>query len=358
MSWEVEQIGDCTLYRGEALAILEESAIPPTQTLIADPPYYKVLDEDWDTRWKTQQEFLGWLNEACVRLRPVLRPNGSLFCFAFPDLAAQVECVIARSFCVLNHLVWEKANGGTASRASKEGLRHFINLSERILFAEQYGSNAYAQGESEYHRAERSLKNSLFSNPIREAMEATQTTAKQVTEAIGAYKHVNHGGAVSNWLKGYNIPTQAQYEAMRQFFNTHTQQATYLRQEYEDLRQEYEDLRRPFFLTAETPYSDVWRFNTSTGEGTHHPAQKPLALLHHLIQTTTRGNDLVLDPFAGSGTTGVACVQLGRKFIGIELEPKYFDIACQRITDAYKQPSLFPVAPPAPQQLTLGEATP
>ena len=53
----------------------------------------------------------------------------------------------------------------------------------------------------------------------------------------------------------------------------------------------------------------------------------------------------ILDPFMGSGTTGVACVKLGRKFIGIEIEPKYFDIACKRIEEAYKQPDFF-VEPP------------
>ena len=50
---------------------------------------------------------------------------------------------------------------------------------------------------------------------------------------------------------------------------------------------------------------------------------------------------MVLDPFMGSGTTGVACVKLGRKFIGIELEPSYFDIACRRIEEAYRQPDMF-----------------
>jgi DNA modification methylase len=49
----------------------------------------------------------------------------------------------------------------------------------------------------------------------------------------------------------------------------------------------------------------------------------------------------ILDPFMGSGTTGVACVKLGRKFIGIEIEPRYFDIACRRIEDAYRQGDMF-----------------
>ena len=56
----------------------------------------------------------------------------------------------------------------------------------------------------------------------------------------------------------------------------------------------------------------------------------------------------------GSGTTGVACVKLGRKFIGIEIDSKYFDIACRRIADAYKQPDLFvPKPSPSPVQIPL-----
>ena len=69
-----------------------------------------------------------------------------------------------------------------------------------------------------------------------------------------------------------------------------------------------------------------------------HPTQKPIRLMQWCIEKTT---GTVLDPFMGSGTTGVACANLGRKFIGIEIEPKYFDIACKRIEDAYKQPRLF-----------------
>jgi len=76
-----------------------------------------------------------------------------------------------------------------------------------------------------------------------------------------------------------------------------------------------------------------------------HPTQKPVALMRWCIEKTNA--QTILDPFMGSGTTGVACAKLGRKFIGIELEPKYFDIACKRIEDAYKQPDMF-IEKPAP----------
>ena len=75
-------------------------------------------------------------------------------------------------------------------------------------------------------------------------------------------------------------------------------------------------------------------------EGTEHPTQKPLALMKWCIDQA--GNPkTILDQFMGSGTTGVAAVQMGRQFIGIEREPKYFGIACRRIEDAQRQASMF-----------------
>jgi site-specific DNA-methyltransferase (adenine-specific) len=65
-----------------------------------------------------------------------------------------------------------------------------------------------------------------------------------------------------------------------------------------------------------------------------HPTQKPVALLEYLVKTYTNEGDTVLDNCMGSGSTGVACANTGREFIGIELDKKYYDIACRRIADA------------------------
>lgn len=70
----------------------------------------------------------------------------------------------------------------------------------------------------------------------------------------------------------------------------------------------------------------------------YHPTEKPVGLMEWFVSHTS---GIVLDCFMGSGTTGVACAKMGRKFIGVELEPKYFDIACRRIEEAYKQPDMF-----------------
>jgi site-specific DNA-methyltransferase (adenine-specific) len=83
------------------------------------------------------------------------------------------------------------------------------------------------------------------------------------------------------------------------------------------------------------------------GEIRVHPTQKPIAVMEWCLQQVTRAGETILDPFMGSGTTGVAAIKLGRKFIGIEIDPGYFDIACRRIEQATRQPDLF-ISHPAP----------
>jgi len=74
--------------------------------------------------------------------------------------------------------------------------------------------------------------------------------------------------------------------------------------------------------------------------GKQHPTQQPVALMEWCLGFLPNA-DTILDPFMGSGTTLVACAKLGRKGIGIELDPDYFDIACKRVEEAYRQPDLF-----------------
>ena len=90
-----------------------------------------------------------------------------------------------------------------------------------------------------------------------------------------------------------------------------------------------------------------------SGEEKRHPTQKPLRVMHWTLEQVPNAR-LILDPFMGSGTTGVAAIQLGRKFIGIERDPAYFDIACRRIEQAVAQGQLFAPEPAAkPEQTSL-----
>ena len=83
----------------------------------------------------------------------------------------------------------------------------------------------------------------------------------------------------------------------------------------------------------------IWRYAVERGMK-QHPTQKPLAIMKSLAVQFTQEVQTVLDPFMGSGTTGVACVQTGRNFIGIEIDPTYFAIAEKRIAEAQMQPRL------------------
>ena len=80
--------------------------------------------------------------------------------------------------------------------------------------------------------------------------------------------------------------------------------------------------------------------STESAEKNGHPCPKPIGAWSKLVKRATELGELVCDPFMGSGTTGVACVNLGRKFIGVEQEPKYFDIARRRISEALSRPRL------------------
>lgn len=91
------------------------------------------------------------------------------------------------------------------------------------------------------------------------------------------------------------------------------------------------------------------------GRSPAHPTQKPIGLMSWCIDRVKAPH--IIDPFMGSGTTGVAAVRMGRRFTGIELDPKHFDTACRRIGDALRQPDLLIAPPPpAPHQASLLDA--
>jgi DNA modification methylase len=88
-------------------------------------------------------------------------------------------------------------------------------------------------------------------------------------------------------------------------------------------------------------------------EARFHPTQKPVAVMEWCIEQLPDPSQTILDPFAGSFSTGVATIRLGRKFIGIEREPKYFEIGVRRIEQAYAQPDMFVTPPAKPVQEAL-----
>jgi adenine-specific DNA-methyltransferase len=300
-----------SLLKGDALQLLPEIATASVQLIIADVPYMGVKTSylgqrvEWDRQWKTREAYLSWLRQLAKEWQRVLAPNGSLYCFAAPSMAAHVEVMLEEYFTVIQRITWRKPPYATkAEMFRKESLTSFFPITESILFCEQTINP--------------------FGRTITEAIEGTQSTAKEATETIGAYATVNHGGTVSNWMRGIRIPSKQDYMALRAFFQNKLGQERYL-------REDYEALRRPFTLNKNMPYTDVWTFDTVPSGPGKHPAEKPLALLRHMITVSSRPGDLILDPTCGSGTTLEAARQCGRRAIGFELEAPSIALGCQRL---------------------------
>lgn len=95
-------------------------------------------------------------------------------------------------------------------------------------------------------------------------------------------------------------------------------------------------------IVSNKPWNaDRWEITAYNGDSPYHPCQKPLPVMHWVVQHFPVEAAEIVDPFMGSGTTGVACMNLGKRFIGIEQDPTYFEIACERIEAAQAQGRLF-----------------
>ncbi|GAG07174.1 unnamed protein product, partial [marine sediment metagenome] len=146
-------------------------------------------------------------------------------------------------------------------------------------------------------------------------------------------------GMAGHWFERiqWSLPTQDNYDWLRLLFNgaetgQHLRREyEHLRREYEDLRREYEQLRRPFAVSAEVPFTDVWTFPTVQARDGKHPCEKPLAMMRHIVEVSSRPGDLVLDPFAGSGGTLEAASIMGRKAIGCDTDPRYCRMVESRV---------------------------
>jgi site-specific DNA-methyltransferase (adenine-specific) len=336
------------LIQGDCLVEMAKLPDKSVDLILTDPPYFKVKTDAWDRQWEKPTEFLAWLDSIAAQWQRILKPNGSLYCFASPQMAARVECQIMERFLVLNSIVWAKNHtkkGSIARRCCVADLRTFFTEKELIIFAEHYGADNMAKGDAGYAAKCDELRGFLF-EPLRAYLVGERDraghTTKSVCKALNLSTMAGHYFGKSQWA----LPTEKHYNAMRELFNKQgdeylrreyedlRREYEDLRREYEDLRREYEDLRRPFTVSSSQSFTDVWTFETVSNYKGKHPCEKPQDLLRHIISASSRPGDVVLDCFMGSGSTGVACRELGREFIGIELDAEYFRKASDRINQS------------------------
>lgn len=234
--------------------------------------------------------------------------------FCSSAMEAKLEIMLSKEFNILSHIVWTKPNlpgfDGWKGKMKKEALRQWYPHSERIIFFE------LAQ--------EGNLKRSFFGDFLKEKRKKCKLSGHQLTELIGAYGKINHGGAVSNWESGRNIPNREQYDKICN--------ALYKSGLDEEMPL-YENAIRPFEVNSKVEFTDVWTFPSVKPYKGKHPAEKPIEMLTHCIVSTTYENDIVLDCFAGSGNTLFAAISANRYAIGIEIDPCWCEIIKGKLID-------------------------
>ena len=307
-----------TLYHGRCEDVLPGLPVGEAHVLLTDPPYFQVKDEDWDNQWAQAAEFLAWLGGVLDTAKPALTANASAWVFAGPALASSVEAVVRERFRVLNHVRWVK-EAGWHQKAELAAQRRFLTPWEGIVFAEQF--------HDVYDEQAKALHKEVFAplgRYIQTERERAGITRSDLEVRLGYVSSADptRGTALAyRWEEGSSLPTAEAYERMR----------AVLGQGY--LRREYEDLRRPFVLKPGRPVSDVWSFPTVAPYPGKHPCEKPGVLLRHMIEVSSRTGDLILDPFAGSGSTLLAARDLGRRAVGIEMDERW----CDRTATALSQ---------------------
>ncbi|WP_431221709.1 DNA-methyltransferase [Serratia sp. L9] len=105
--------------------------------IATDPPYYRVKACSWDNQWKTEADYLAWLDALLAEFWRVLKPNGSMYIFCGSRLASDTELLVRQRFDVLSHIIWAKPSGPW-KRQNKESLRKYFPATERIIFAGHY----------------------------------------------------------------------------------------------------------------------------------------------------------------------------------------------------------------------------
>ena len=316
------------VYQCDALTLLRAMPSASVALVAVDPPYNGVKDEAWDNQWATDADFLEWLRAHLIEFRRVLKPNGSLYLFASPRMAARVEVLTGEYFNVLNNIRWVK-DAGWHNKTSKEEIRSYLEPWEAAIFAEQFSA------DHKYSTLEYELNGYVF-KPLKEwfrgRVKEYGIGLSQLNAALGAA--TNGGGLASGYFGDkveFQLPTEQRYTQMQNAFpGAFNREYEELRREYEELRREYEELRRPFNVSADVAHTDTWSYSTVQPFAGKHPCEKPAAMMQHIVNASSRPGDLVLDCFCGSGATLAAAYQLGRQYIGCDMDANWVQVARNR----------------------------
>lgn len=293
-----------TIIVGDAIEELQKMPDESVDLIIADPPYWKVINEKWDYQWRKEHEYIAWSQKWSSEAYRVLRKGGSFYLFGyFRMLALLLQPLQMTGFELRQQIIIDKGMRSVGGRATKN-YKMFPNVTESVLFF---------------------FKDSkpFIKEFLKERQQVLGYTSKDINERLGVK---SNGGGMWSIYTGDNVceqvPTRELWEKLQAVLEF-------------DLP--YEEVSMVF--NAQMGLTDVWTDIDFYKEERHHPTQKPLSLIQRLILASSDEGMVVLDPFVGAGSTAIAAKALKRKYIGVELDPKYVEITLSRLEGMNK--SLF-----------------
>lgn len=305
---------------GDSLALLRKIPVASVDLILTDPPYHSTKKQNiyGDSDFAHDDEYRDWVKEYTKEFCRILKPNGSLYLFCSSDMAPFLYVDMSDSMNMHGIITWTKPNepgyDGWKQKMKKTSLRRWYPHTERIIFCSP--------------ACDGNLKRSPFGLFLKDCRVKAGLSSNTLTELIGAYGKVNNGGAVSNWETGRNIPSRDQYAKICKAICDTGRVA---------LMPAYEDVIRAFNVDPTMPFIDAWDFMNVRQYKGKHPAEKPQDMLDHIIRTSSFEGDVVLDCFAGSGSTLLSAMACNRRSIGIEIEDKWVDYAIGRIRKGVRQ---------------------
>lgn len=267
--------------------------------IIADPPYFKVISEKWDYLWRTEQDYYEWSNQWFKEAARVLRKGGSFYLFGyFRMLSYLLPILESNGFKLRQQIILNKGIQAVSGRATKK-YKMFPNVTESILFL--------------YKDSKPFVKQFL-----KQRQKELGFTSKYINEKLGVK---SNGGGMWSIYTGNNIceqlPTPELWNKLQEILQ--------FEYPYNKLAQTY---------NAQMGLTDVWddiNFYEEKNERIH-PTQKPLKLINRLINASSNPQNLVLDPFMGSGTTALSCLINSRNYIGFETDTTYYNKSLERLS--------------------------
>lgn len=279
------------LFNEDCLEKLHQIPSNSIDCIIIDPPYIGMVNESWDRISNADAKNL--FAQVISHSSRILRYGGRFISFASNDT---LQFLYSDELKHREILVVDKCVAFVSSGRNTRQYKQHVNHCEYIFVATKYAR--------EYIR-----------NLLLQAKRKSGLTSKDINHALGT---AENGGGMWSIYTGNNkcnqVPTKEQWNKFEMIF---------------DGLPKYSEFEE-FFK------NDIGKGNVLTGynfrmKNRVHPTQTPLELMEYLLHTYTAPGSIVLDFFMGSGTTGVACLNLGRDFIGIEKERIYFDAAKLRL---------------------------